>query len=379
MSIPAPTNVRDYIRSRGWTLSQDAIHERLFVFSNPQHAPKQLVFPMDSSAPDYKDSVYSVAEKLAYWENVSMEKILTRFLEVRDDTLRLRISTPNGIDALPLSFAADAVVATQRMVLAGATSALRPQIHHARLGRLAEAAQLLNVAKFQHTEHSSFVIKVSCPYDGMDIPPIHEVPFVRQAMMTIMQGVRSLVNAIEADVLEDFVEQTIQQTRPLVSSNLCEAVTDLHDEYLRNELDISVDWSAVKPLPDLAAPVRIQRDYFPRIEEVSRALRDTSVSVEDTFVGTVEQLNGDLDAEGRRFGQVILNLFIEGEVVRAQVNLTAEQYVIADRVHMTDGAYVIVSGHLRTGRQPRRVDDISDFNYIFPREPNPPFPSDPQS
>lgn len=367
MSIPAPTNVRDYIRSRGWTLSQDAISERLFVFSNPQYAPKQLVFPMDSNAADYKESVYSVAEKLAYIESVSVAKIMSRFLEVRDDTLRLRITTPHGIDALPLSFAADAVVATQRMVLAGATSALRPQIHHPRLGRLAEAVQLLNVAKLQHTEHSSFVLKVSCPYDGLDIPPIHDVPFVRQSMITIIQGVRALVTAIEADVLDNFVEDTIQQVHPLVSSNLCEAVTELHDEYLRNALDISVDWSVVRPLPELATPVRIQRDYFPRIEEVSRALRDTSVSLEDTFMGTVEQLNGDMGIDGRRSGQVILNLLLEDEVVRAQVNLTSEQYQIADRIHMTEGAYVIVSGRLRPGRQPRRLDDISGFDGSFPR------------
>ena len=367
MSIPAPTNVRDYIRSRGWTLSQDAISERLFVFSNPQHAPKQLVFPMDSTAPDYKESVYSVAEKLAYLEGVSVGKIMSRFLEVRHDTLRLRITTPYGIDALPLSFAANAVVASQRMVLAGATSALRPQIYHPRLGRLAEAVQLLNVAKFQHTEHNSFVLKVSCPYDGLDIPPIHDVPFVRQAMITIIQGVRALVTAIEADVLDDFVEDTIQQVHPLVSSNLCEAITELHDEYLRNALDISVDWSAVRPLPELATPVRIQRDYFPRIEEVSRALRDTSISLEDTFMGTVEQLNGDMGLDGQRSGLVILNLLLEDEVVRAQVNLTAEQYQIADRIHMTEGAYVIVSGRLRPGRQPRRLDDISGFDGSFPR------------
>lgn len=367
MSVPGPTNVRDYVRSRGWILSRDAISNRVFVFSNPQHAPRQLVFPMDSDAPDYAEAVNSVAEKLAHFEGVSVEKIISRFLEVRDDTLRLRITTPNGIDALPLSFAADAVVAAQRLVLAGATSALRPQIHHPRLGRLAEAAQLLNVAKFEHTEHSSFVLKVSCPYDGLDIPPIQEVPFVRQAMITIMQGVRALVTAIEADLLDDFIEDTINQELPVVSSNLCEAVTELHDEYLRNALDISVDWSAVRPLPELAGTIRIQRDYFPRIEEVSRALRDTSSSVEDTFMGTVEQLNGEMGLDGRRSGQVILNLLLEDEVVRAQVNLTADQYQIADTIHMTEGAYVIVSGRLRNGRQPRRLDDISDFEGSFPR------------
>jgi hypothetical protein len=367
MSVPAPTNVRDYIRSRGWTLLQDAIAERLFVFSNPQHAPRQLVFPMDSNAPDYKESVHSVAEKLAYIENVSVTKMMSRFLEVRDDTLRLRITTPHGIDSLPLSFATEAVIAAQRLVLAGATSVLRPQIHHKRLGRLAEATQLLNAAKFQHTEHSSFILKVSCPYDGLDIPRVDtEEPFVRSAMRTIMQGLRQVVTAIEADNLDDFIEDTIENPSPLVSSNLCEAIAHLHSDYLRNALDVSVDWSAVSPLPQLATPVRIQRDYFSRIEDVSIALRDTSVSLEDTFVGTVEQLSGDMGPDGRRAGLVVLNLLIEDEAVRAQVNLTADQYVLADRIHMTDQAYARVTGRLLPGRQPRTLTNVTVFESITP-------------
>lgn len=367
MSIPAPTNVRDYIRSRGWTLLQDALRERLYVFSNPQHDRRQLVFPMDSNAPDYKESVFSVAEKLAYLEGVTLEKIVGRFLEVRDDTLRLRITTPLGIDSLPLAFATDAVVATQGLVLAGASSALRPQIHHARLGRLTEAAQLLNTAKFQHTEHSSFVLKVSCPYDGLDIPQIDNVPFVRATMVTILEGLHQLVTAIEVDNLDDFIENTKEEPNPSVSSNLCEAVTHLHDDYLRNALDVSVDWSVLSPLPALMAPVRIQTDYFQRIEEVSIALRDTSVGLEDTFMGTVEQLNGDMGHDGRRSGQVVLNLLLEDEVVRAQVNLTADQYVLADRIHMTEGAYAIIAGRLRPGRQPRRLTEIARFEATLPQ------------
>src|SRR2546430_425743 len=120
MSIPAPTNVRDYARSRGWTLVRDALRERLYVFSNPQYGLRQLVFPMDSTAPDYQESIFSVAEKLAYLEGESLEKIMGRLSEVRDDTLRLRITTPQGLDSIPLSFAADAVIAAQRLVLAGA-------------------------------------------------------------------------------------------------------------------------------------------------------------------------------------------------------------------------------------------------------------------
>jgi hypothetical protein len=324
---------------------------------------------MDSNAPDYKESVFSVAEKLAYLEGVSFERIITRFLEVRDDTLRLRITTPLNLDFLPLAFATDAVEATQRLVLAGATSALRPQIHHQRLGRLAEASQLLRTAKFQHTEQSSFVFKVSCAYDALDVPELDNVPFVRSTMLTIMRGLRELVTAIEADRLDNLVEAAINAQVPALSSNLCEALTHFYDEGLGNALDVSVDWSPLNPAPEVdKSPVTIQQDYFPRIDEVQRALRNTAAVVEDLFVGTVEQLNGDMGPDGRRSGQVVLNLLLEDEVVRAQVSLDADQYAMADEIHMTDGAYAYVIGRLHPGRQPRSITNLRQFGRALPRD-----------
>jgi hypothetical protein len=320
---------------------------------------------MDSTAPDYAESVMSVAEKLASLESVPLERLMARLLEVRDDTLRLRITTPLDIQSLPLSFAADAVAATQKLVLAGASSVLRPQVHHPRLSRN-EAKELLDAARFQHTEQGSFVLKVSCSYDGLDIPAVDNVPFVRSTMLTILRASRQLVDAIEIDNLGEFVESARNDAAPAISSNLCEALTLLHDNELHNALEVSVEWSALSPLPEQVAPVMIQTDYFPRIEEVQRALRDTTVGIEDTFIGTVEQLNGDMGSDGRRSGQVILNLLLEDEVVRAQVNLTADQYVLADRIHMTEGAYAIVAGRLRPGRQPRSLTNVTRFESALP-------------
>jgi hypothetical protein len=114
--------------------------------------------------------------------------------------------------------------------------------------------------------------------------------------------------------------------------------------------------------------IRIPRDYFPRIEEVGRELRATGDAVEDLYIGTVEQLNGEMNEEGRRTGQVMLNLFLrEGEVVRVQTNLTADQYEIADRVHMSQGAFIFVHGRLHQGRQPRRLTDLRIFDEL-PRD-----------
>ena len=376
MIIP-PTNVRDYLTARGWNLVREAMQDRLYVLQNPRYERRQLVIPMDITVPDYDEAVMLLAEKLAYIEGKPLEVILGRFLEVRDDTLRLGITSGReGIDTLPLAFATSAISAAQQLLLSAACTVLMPQVHHPRLSR-ADAQHFLEAAQFRHTEHSSFVLKISCAIDALDVQaPVaigdEDMPFVRRTMLTLNRAVRQLVSAIEADRLPDFVNETKRADAPIVSSNLCEALTHFHDEVLRNSLEMSVSWAALSPVREEDArigPLRIQRDYFPRIEEVRRALRDTAEHLEDTFIGTVEQLNGEMGNDGRRAGEVILALLQqEGEVVRARTNLTADQYERADSAHMNDGVFVRVTGRLHPGRQPRLLTNITQLGLVRPRQ-----------
>jgi hypothetical protein len=373
MIIP-PSNIRDYARAKGWVLIPEAIPDRLYVLQNPRLNHGQLAFPMDTTAPDYDESVRLVVEKLASFEGYSLESILSSLLAVRDDTLRLRITSGHeGIESIPLAFATTAISATQQLLLSAAHTVLRPQVHHPRLNR-AEAQQFLDAAQFGHTEHASFVLKVSCRIDALDIhvDEDEDVPFVRRAMLTVNRGIRQLVTAIEADRLAEFIEETRRDEEPLVSANFCEALTHLHDEALHNSLDISLSWAAVRPLANIEAeqqPVRIQNDQFAQIEDVRRALRSTADHIEDTFMATVEQLNGDVGDDGRRAGEVILNLFRpQGEVIRARTNLTADQYKRADVAHMHDGVFVRINGRLQPGRQPRQLTNITEFSLVRPRQ-----------
>ena len=133
-------------------------------------------------------------------------------------------------------------------------------------------------------------------------------------------------------------------------------------------LDVGFDWSLLyRPPADVASrPVRIQRDYFSRIEEVRRELRASELDQSDTFIGTVERLEGEMGVDGRRSGVIVLSLLLpdEGESVRVRTVLSADNYAIADRAHMKNGAYVRVTGCLRPGRQPRQMTDMTTFELL---------------
>lgn len=369
-----PSEVRAYAKALGWKLLDEAIKDRLYVLQNPEFPRRQLVFPMDAGAPDFSDVMLRIAEKLADIYCKDTNAVITEILTARDDTLRFRvISTREDDPSLPLPYVVSSMAGAQQLLLASACTILKPQAHHPRLSR-AEAQQLVESARFRHTEHGSFVLKVSCPIMALDVqaplfPDEVDAPFVRRATLALETGVRKIVDAIEVDNLDSFVDQTKRAARPLVSSNLCEALTRFYDEDSVRSVDIGISWAPTQPAPSGAKQslIRIPREYFPRIEEVRRELRATEGHHDDTFVGTVERLDGDLEEDGRRSGEVILSLLLkEGETVRARTNLDADTYAKADMAHMTSGAYVRVKGRLNPGRQPRVLNNVSQFDLILP-------------
>lgn len=195
-----------------------------------------------------------------------------------------------------------------------------------------------------------------------------KAPFVRRATITLRRSLKELVAAIEADSLDEFVEATKKSATPLISSNFCEALTRFEDETIKNSVDIGIAWATSIPRPaneSNISIVRVHHDYFSRIEEVRRELRSVEKHTDDTFIGTVERLDGEMGMDGRRSGEVILSLLLpEGEQVRVRTSLDTESYAKADKAHMTEGTYVKVAGRLHPGRQPRQLNELRSFEII---------------
>ena len=372
-TLIAPTDLRDYAKDQGWILVKEAAKDRLYVMTNSRFERRQLVFPMDTTAPDYSEAVMLVVEKLSAMEGRSPQSVFKSVVEVGDDGIAFRVTTPRLDDrSLPLAFAGSMVAGAQQLLLASACTVLKPQAHHPRLSRT-EAQQFLEIAKFRHTQPGSFVLNVSCPVQGLDVqaPLLRnevEAPFVRRTTLTLRRSLRDLVTSIETDSLDELIA-TSRMEEGVVSSNLCEALTRFGDESLKNSVEVGITWAACIPRPanePRISVVRIQHDYFARIEEVRRELRSKEQHLEDVFPGTVERLDGEMRQDGKRSGEVILSLLSpDGEQVRVRANLDAQQYEQAHKAHISDGAFVKVTGKLHPGRQPRQLSDIKSFELML--------------
>jgi len=367
-----PIDLRDYLKSQGWTVLQEATRDRLFVFSNSNFPRRQIIFPMDQSAPDYTEAVALAMHKLGEILSLNPVQVATRIQEAKDDVLRLRVAFEGNDSTLPLSFATALIQNTEKLLKAAACTVMRPRAHHPKLA-LNEATNFVENARFGQTQIGSFILKVACPIYAMDIQGQltldgQEVPFVRNVTSTLYRALNGLATAIETDMVDSLVEQLKTAEQPLISSNLCEAISNMHDDQVNNQLDLSFDWSVLRApsLPNASRVLSFQSDYFPRIEEVRQELRRAETDQIDTFIGTVEALEGEMGPDGRRFGYVVLSLLIreESESIRVRMFLAADDYAKAAFAHTQHGAYVAVTGRLRPGRQPRQLLDVSVFNFI---------------
>ncbi len=367
----APIDLRDFLKAAGWLNVPEGLPHRQYVFQNPEFPRRQLIYPMDTFAPDYDEAVERVIEKLSEMSRRGVGRIYSAIAHLHEDVLKLRVSFAGNDRSLPLPFASTLVANTEKLLKAGACTVLQPRISHPKLS-LAEATQFIEQSKFGQTEEGSFIISVSCSITALDAQGKLELdekdaPFVRQVTVSLRQALADLVDAIEADTLEQLVEDLRVAPSPIISANLCDALMGMHDEQLDNALDIDFQWSPKRPVPRFqnSRPVRLQRDYFSRIEEVRLALKASDKDEDNTFVGTVERMEGVMNPDGKRAGAVVVALLLpEGEIVRARVELSAQDYLKANAAHIRHGSYVRLTGRLRQGRQPRQLVKLEKFELL---------------
>ncbi|WP_422071174.1 hypothetical protein [Tranquillimonas rosea] len=369
-----PITFRDFMKAHGWTIVEEGLKDNIYVFRNSDYRGREIAIPTEKSAPDYFDALEVSLLKLNSLLGSDSEQLVHRIMSTMEDVIRIRVYSDHIENSIPLNFASTLVKNVEKMLKAAACTVVRPRANHPRLS-MGEATQLIENSKFGQTEEGSFIITVSCPVEAMDSQGVlnfseqdREAPFVRKVFGTAHDAMALLQSSIKSDTVEQLVEQTKTSQNPIISANFCEALTAMHDDGINNSLDAMFSWSSMRKRGKLRTDndLIFQRAYFPLIEEVRRELRSVEESKVETFIGTVERLEGELGDDGRRAGGVVLSLLLSesDEMVRARVSLDADHYERADQAHMTNGAYVRVNGRLLHGRQPQKLVENTIFELL---------------
>jgi len=356
----SPRDALGYARSRGWVQAKRVGH--LMVFGRRETGSlDQVLVPTDSQRPDYAERMFDVVERLARFEARSMGPILVDLLNYDADVLRYRvISTRAERGTLPLMQAIDLLNGAKQSLLAAAHSAILPKRHHPRLNRT-DAVQLLDACQMGQTERGSFVVSISCPLHAVDVDqagPIGDSrPFARRATSLLGRALAELNSAIE----EDRINSVVDQTEPVVSANLCDAILKMRPGDEGGSLEFIPSWASSEPLADdrLTRAVMFSADEFTSIEEVYRQLRPVEGLSDKPWIAFVDELKGTEGGTGTREGDVVFTLFDDDELVRAKASLNAAQYQLAYEAHNPTRP-LVVRGQLSRGPRVSRLSNITE-------------------
>lgn len=362
-----PRDVQGYARSRGWIPSR--MVGNLMVYGRSDSLDQVLV-PTETTRPDYSERLLDVVDKLSRFESRSSIQILEDLLNYDADVLRYRVISPTtDRGTLPLSDAIDLLDGARRSLLSAAHSVLVPRKHHPKLSRT-EAVSLLDACQMGQTERGSFIITIECPLKALDADQAgaffkDKLPFARQATGLLDRALTELNSAIE----ENRINSVVDQSEPIVSANLCEALLKMRPSDERSALEFTVSWASSEPVisGQSRRPVIFSADEYLSIEDVYRQLRPVEGPTAKPWIAFVEELKGSEGESGSREGEVVFTLFEGNELVRAKASLTAEQYQTAYEAHNPTRP-LIVSGQLSRGPRVSRLSNISEIRVAVTAE-----------
>ena len=366
-------DVMGYAKARGW--KQFRTTGRLMIFNRDEPASlDQLLVPVDASRRDFAQRMQDAVQRLVEFEQRPASNVVTDLMNYDADVLRFRVASQRAArGTLPLSQAIDLLAGAKQSLLAAAHSVLSPRKHHPKLSRT-EAVQLLDACQMGQTEQRSFVVSISCPMRAVDEEQSglfkSDRPFARRTTSLLTRALASLDQAIE----EDRVNSVVDEPEHLVSANLCEALLRMRPVEENGILEFIPSWAPSEPIESNenvdARPIVFSSDEFAPIEDIYRQLRPTEESQAKPWIAFVEELKGSEGDAGAREGEVVFNIFDDGQIVRARATLNMEQYQTAYDAHNPTRP-LVVQGLLNRGPRVSRLTQITVVRQTTTTEPKP--------
>ena len=370
------TDAQQYALSTGWQRVQ-GVKGDMAVYRRPDSKRWEVIIPQDRTFSDYALRMAEAIASLSDFERIENERrtapqLLNDLLLPASDVLRFSLEGASVQDGTaPLGEALNLLAGAKKALVASACTVVHSQKFHPRMSRT-EAEQFINKCRLGQTEQGSFVTTFICPLDGAHpeepqlLPAAPNSPegFTRKVTRTLVQSLRRVLEAVNADQIESLVNPPAGEL--VISANLCEALLEMQPATEESLLAVYPTWARTIPPPaNVPSKVRFSKEHFPIVEEVARRLRPSHQPKLEQFVGLIDTLDGKPGPDNRPAGEVILAFLDEGEekLSKARLYLAVDDYAKAIRAHAVTSV-VTVKGVLHRGPRISVIRDYRDFEVI---------------
>ncbi|QBS45750.1 hypothetical protein [Nocardia sp. CS682] len=368
----SPPAVSQYLASHDWQLeARDHNVKEIWRLPGDDGLLGRVMLPLATDYVDFPVRFRDTLQALASIYDWDPAQLAERIAAARADLFFVRLDQEMTDGTIPFRQAEATLEALLTMMRAAATTADDPTHSH-RGRRSATVTEFLEEdVRLGHTKPGSFVFTVVTRL-GDVLPPQEDgsptVPFPRKVMTTLATGLQST-----KQLALDWDESALDRSGQLgLSAGLVESVLELTQPETLRALDLSFDWAAAEPPPEVSTSrIIVDRNAMaglPRVRE--RLVRREEPPRYTTLLGTVRTLNrDDLGDEDQEATSIVLSTHVDGRPRKVHVPLAGQEYAWAIRAHQSRQP-IVVSGDLIFERGVWRLTgDISVDPSFIDRQP----------
>ncbi|MFI6999772.1 hypothetical protein [Nocardia sp. NPDC050175] len=347
-STLSPPAVSQYLASHDWQLeARDQDVREIWRLPGADGPLGRVMLPLATDYADFSVRFRDTLQALATIYDWNPGQLAERIVAARADLFFVRLDQEMTDGTIPFRQAEKTLEALFTMMRAAATTADDPTHSH-RGRRSAIVTEFLeDDIRLGHTKRGSFVFTVVTRLG--EVLPSHEdgspaVPFPRKVMTTLATGLQST-----RQLALDWDEGALDRAGQLgLSASLVESVQELTQPEMLRALELSFDWAAAEPRPDVGTSrIIVDRNAMaglPRVRE--RLVRREEPPRYMTLLGTVRTLNRDDSGdEDQEASSIVLSTHVDGRPRKVHVPLAGEEYAWAIRAHQSKQP-IVVSGDL---------------------------------
>lgn len=361
-----PNYLKNYILGHGWKREAE-LGDKFFIYRHIEQN-RQLLIPKDVEFDDYHRRVSEALELIALVEARAITSVINDVFSPEGDIIRFRLA---GQDyeggTAPLTEGLNLISGSRKSLYVSALQVKAPKKYYKRL-KNSDAEEFLNSCRLGQTERGSFISTLVCPI-GLHIhehkglqeqgtnKPEAPSTFTRKVTANLMQALGLIKKSID----DDDISPIQDASNLIISSNFCDAISEMRPTSQNAALEISVKFSTRDLIPQVSSTVSFRGDYFSQIEQIGKELRPEFEAERQTIFGKIDVCQGHPNDEGKMEGDVILTFIDEDVQTRAKVNLKAEHYEVAVRAH-GENRYVKLIGEYMAGHRLGKIESYSEFS-----------------
>lgn len=356
-----PAQLMAYLRGKDTTIC-DIYPNKGIIW---QYGNEELLVPLATRFADYPARMADILAALEREEDRSQLLIEADLRHSGFDVIRVRnVSEDTRDGSLNIMRSVDFMSQTRDLLLAAACSAATHKISYP--GRKPQDAErFMDSVRFAQTAHGSFILQLLAPVapdlnvqDALvDIP--EALPYEKRVVPTLQSGLEALNIAAQMASYDSRLEH-FQQAASGLTTNLCDAVTALHESLKPQYIEISISYSANRRQQRPLARISVDAGYMPLIREASAAIKATEPEPEQMVRGLVMGLESPDPVET---GVIKIRDIMASHPRVLQVQLAGEDYLQAITAHR-DKLLVEISGTVVKAGRGQRLLATSPLSII---------------